>query len=97
MWILGGSPGCGKTFTAAALIRLLGHKHGWESIAVAAPTGKAAVRITEAMKNNRVPLRAKTIHSLLGVTAADHPAIGDSSTVNRTRCRFPLSSSTNPA
>ena len=71
VWILGGSPGCGKTFTAAALIRLLGHKHGWESIAVAAPTGKAAVRITEAMKNNRVPLRAKTIHSMLGVAAAD--------------------------
>lgn len=71
VWILGGSPGTGKTFTAAAVIRLLGQKHGWESIAVAAPTGKAAVRITEAMKNNRVPLRAKTIHSLLGVAAAD--------------------------
>ncbi len=37
---------------------------------MAAPTSKAAVRISEAMRENRVPLRAKTIHSMLGVAQA---------------------------
>lgn len=71
VWILGGSPGTGKTFAAASIIRQLGAKHGYDQIAVAAPTGKAAVRITEAMKNNGIPLRAKTIHSLLKVRQPD--------------------------
>ena len=65
--ILGGSPGTGKTFTAAELIGLIVKAIGSEQIAVCAPTGKAAVRVTEALESYGLPLRARTIHSLLGV------------------------------
>lgn len=65
--ILGGSPGTGKTFTAAELIGLLVQAVGADQIAVAAPTGKAAVRLTEALESYGLSLRARTIHSLLGV------------------------------
>lgn len=63
----GGAPGTGKTFTAAALIKAIVDKHGAKSVAVASPTGKAAVRITEALIGYGVDIRARTIHSLLGV------------------------------
>lgn len=65
--ILGGGPGCGKTYTAAALIQSL----AGEKVAVAAPTGKAAVRITEALAGYGIKQRAKTIHSLLGVESSE--------------------------
>jgi exodeoxyribonuclease V alpha subunit len=65
--ILGGAPGTGKTYTAAAAILTILAQHGADSIAVAAPTGKAAVRITEALAGYGVPLRARTIHSLLKI------------------------------
>ncbi len=63
--ILGGSPGTGKTFAAAALIKLLVGLLGWNQIAICAPTGKAAVRITEVMASYGIQLRARTWHSLL--------------------------------
>lgn len=67
--ILGGSPGTGKTYTAAKLIdRCLRH-FGADDVAVMAPTGKAAVRITEAMQSYGISLVAKTIHSTLKVMA----------------------------
>lgn len=69
--ILGGSPGTGKTYTAAAYIKLLIDHFGHDCIAVAAPTGKAAVRISEAMAMYGIPIRARTIHSLLRVEKAD--------------------------
>ena len=70
--VLEGGPGTGKTYTAAALIRAWIAQNGPASIAIAAPTGKAAVRITEAMINNGLSgLQAKTIHSLLKVAEAD--------------------------
>ncbi len=62
-----GSPGTGKTYTAAPLIRAIINRHGIDSIACAAPTGKAAVRLSESLASYKVPLRATTIHSLLGV------------------------------
>jgi exodeoxyribonuclease V alpha subunit len=65
--ILGGSPGTGKTYTAAAFIKLVMEQHGRAGVAVCAPTGKAAVRVTEAMTEYGLGLRAKTIHSMLGV------------------------------
>ncbi len=68
---LGGSPGTGKTYAAAAWISFLIDRFGVDSIAVCAPTGKAAVRISEAMAAYGIPLRAKTIHSLLLVSQAD--------------------------
>lgn len=69
--ILGGSPGTGKTFAAAQLIKLLGDLYGFDQIAAAAPTGKAAVRLTEALSAYGIPLAARTIHSLLAVEQAD--------------------------
>jgi exodeoxyribonuclease V alpha subunit len=69
--ILGGSPGTGKTYTAARLIASVASNIGFDSIAVAAPTGKAAVRITQAMQDYGLPLKARTWHSLLGVGQAD--------------------------
>lgn len=68
---LGGSPGCGKTYAAAAMIKALASVFGLEQIAVAAPTGKAAVRISEALTNYQLPIKARTIHSLLGVAARE--------------------------
>lgn len=69
--ILGGSPGTGKTYTAGKLLAKLIELFGIAQIAVGAPTGKAAVRITEAMQANGIPLRARTWHSLLGIGKAD--------------------------
>lgn len=79
--ILIGSPGTGKTFSAAALIRQIIAKHGEEAVAVAAPTGKAAVRCTQAMDQYELGVTATTIHRLLGLGRAsfvknDQPAHG---------------------
>lgn len=68
--ILGGSPGTGKTYTAAALITETIKKIGVANIAVAAPTGKAAVRVSESLAGYGLDLQARTWHSLLGVDAA---------------------------
>ena len=65
--LFGGSPGTGKTYTVSAAVRTILQQFGAGSTCVCAPTGKAAVRLTEALNTNRVPLRAKTIHSTLGV------------------------------
>jgi exodeoxyribonuclease V alpha subunit len=65
--ILAGTPGTGKTYTAAAVIRRLAAEWGSGSIAIAAPTGKAAVRCTMALKHYGVQLQATTIHRLLKV------------------------------
>jgi len=67
--ILSGSAGTGKTTTAGQLIyHLINHESIDESeIAIVAPTGKAAVRITEVMAASGIPLTATTIHSFLGV------------------------------
>src|SRR5262245_18938904 len=62
-----GSPGTGKTFCIASLIRALADRHGLESIAVAAPTGKSATRCTAAIQRHGIDLTASTIHRLLGV------------------------------
>ena len=68
-----GTPGTGKTRTAALLVAKIVEKFGSKLVAVCAPTGKAAVRITEAMFEYGVsaatPLKARTIHSLLGVAS----------------------------
>lgn len=64
-----GTPGTGKTRTAAQLVDLIIDNFGEDMIAVAAPTGKAAVRITEAMNEYGLDIKARTIHSLLGVAS----------------------------
>jgi len=61
--ILGGRPGTGKTYSLAHILSAVPSGNS----AVAAPTGKAAVRITESLQRAGVEgIRATTIHSLLG-------------------------------
>jgi len=90
--ILGGGPGTGKTYTLAALVKVLLKTVGPDNINIGAPTGKAAVRITENLHKNGVQLRARTWHSLLARLATqDERAkfhhkilIGDESSMNNT-------------
>jgi hypothetical protein len=63
--ILGGGPGAGKTFVAAAIMRALVAIYGEGAIAATAFTGKAASRFNEGMQEYGLPIRAKTTHSLL--------------------------------
>ncbi len=79
--IITGGPGTGKTFTVARLLVLLLELAGETSLRVelAAPTGKAAARMSESLRRaardmdcpatikDRLPLEAKTLHRLLGV------------------------------
>lgn len=76
--LLLGGPGTGKTFTAAAVLKAVARDHGLASLAVAAPTGKAAVRITAAMQaaGLRLAHDATTIHRLLGVNRNGHDGKG---------------------
>ncbi|HSR13013.1 MAG TPA: exodeoxyribonuclease V subunit alpha, partial [Thermodesulfobacteriota bacterium] len=78
--VVSGGPGTGKTYTVAKILALLQEQRGSEPlrIALAAPTGKAAARLQEAIRKARqelpvpeewkssVPSEASTIHRLLG-------------------------------
>ncbi len=71
--IFGGSPGTGKSHTTAQLVKTLlkTGRVSQEDIAVGTPTGKASVRFNEALSAARVPVRARTWHSLLGRGESD--------------------------
>jgi exodeoxyribonuclease V alpha subunit len=62
--IIVGGPGTGKTYTVSRLVAQ------WLAdglqVDLAAPTGKAAARLTEALAAAGVPARASTLHRLLG-------------------------------
>ena len=76
--IISGGPGTGKTRTAVVLLALLLEQNPSARVALAAPTGKAAARLQEAVKNAKAALpcaqqikdrlleEASTIHRLLG-------------------------------
>jgi exodeoxyribonuclease V alpha subunit len=78
--VISGGPGTGKTATVAKILALLVEqaKSGKARAALAAPTGKAAVRLQEAIKEAKatlncsenvkeaVPEEASTLHRLLG-------------------------------
>ncbi len=70
--LISGGPGTGKTHTLARIIGLLQHSHPGLRIALAAPTGKAAARMGEALRAAGVEVAAgaRTVHRLLGVRAA---------------------------
>lgn len=68
--VFGGAPGTGKTWSSARIAAAIIQIHGREKIAVCAPTGKAAVRVTEAMQSSGIDLSATTIHSLLLVQSS---------------------------
>ena len=77
--LISGGPGTGKTTTVAALIACLIELEPDLRIALAAPTGKAAARLREALNERarglpeaaraRLPAEAHTLHRLLGATA----------------------------
>ena len=65
--VVTGGPGTGKTMVAAAIVRGL-QRAGVADIALAAPTGKAAVRLSEVIARelgDAAPV-AQTLHRLLG-------------------------------
>jgi exodeoxyribonuclease V alpha subunit len=75
--VLAGGPGTGKTTTVARLLALVREQHPDWRIALAAPTGKAAARLEEAVRSSTAALGAKdrlrlgdlpatTLHRLLG-------------------------------
>lgn len=75
--IITGGPGTGKTTTLAKLLIALFALHPTSRVALAAPTGKASMRMFESLKNSQqnftVETKAKieklkpsTLHSLLG-------------------------------
>jgi len=63
--ILGGGPGTGKTYSVACLVKRLAATIGINNILIGAPTGKAAVRVTENLSKHGLTIRARTWHSLL--------------------------------
>lgn len=68
--ILAGRPGTGKTYTLARLIEAI-ERLNLGSYVVCAPTGKAAVRIAEALRKAGLTVPTATIHSTLRVVNAN--------------------------
>jgi exodeoxyribonuclease V alpha subunit len=86
-----GGPGTGKTHTLAYLLKEVIAQHGKSSIVVCAPTGKAAVRATQALKLAGLDLAAATIHSTLEIGRNGHDGDGWGFQRNRDNpleCRF---------
>jgi exodeoxyribonuclease V alpha subunit len=76
--VIGGGPGTGKTTTVVNLLACLLAQDPHARIALAAPTGKAAARMSQALRERsahlpaalraRLPVDASTVHRLLGAT-----------------------------
>ena len=76
--VISGGPGTGKTTTVVNLLACLVTLDPGCRIALAAPTGKAAARMTDAIRQraqhlppelrDRMPAESSTVHRLLGVT-----------------------------
>lgn len=76
--VISGGPGTGKTTTVVALLACLLEQEPDLRIALAAPTGKAAARMLDALRDRagalpeeiltRLPQESYTVHRLLGVT-----------------------------
>uniref|UniRef100_A0ABX1PHF0 RecBCD enzyme subunit RecD n=2 Tax=Aromatoleum anaerobium TaxID=182180 RepID=A0ABX1PHF0_9RHOO len=76
--VISGGPGTGKTTTVAALLACLLSAEPELRVALAAPTGKAAARMLDALRarsasvpeevRGRLPQSSHTLHRLLGVT-----------------------------
>lgn len=71
-----GGPGTGKSHSVAFLIRSAVQRVGPDNVAVCAPTGKAAVRMTQALAAAGIDLRATTIHQLLEIGRNGHDGAG---------------------
>jgi exodeoxyribonuclease V alpha subunit len=83
--VVAGGPGTGKTTTVARIVALLLEQGGAPLIALAAPTGKAAARLAEAVhaeaealdvddgvRERLLALDASTLHRLLGWQPGTH-------------------------
>ncbi|MDC9724734.1 MAG: exodeoxyribonuclease V subunit alpha [Gammaproteobacteria bacterium] len=67
--VISGGPGTGKTTIVLRLLKMLHGQSSELKIALAAPTGKAAARLQQAISESGNPsLEAKTVHRLLGIT-----------------------------
>ena len=78
--VISGGPGTGKTTTVIKVLALLLEQDPLLRIALAAPTGKAAARLAEAIRHGQtlltdrlpigqgIPAEAETLHRLLGAT-----------------------------
>jgi len=76
--VISGGPGTGKTYTVAKILVLLAESESCRHMALAAPTGKAAARLRESVRDyldemeldeavrDRIPEEAFTVHKLLG-------------------------------
>lgn len=81
--IVSGGPGTGKTTTVVNLLACLLARRPDTRVALAAPTGKAAARLVEAIRQRathlpealreRLPADASTIHRLLGLAPGGGP------------------------
>ena len=107
--MLAGGPGTGKTTTVARLLPCCAEQASRDGcgsrIALAAPTGKAAARLQEAVQDEAGArsatggparlggLQASTLHRLLGCRPETAAA---SATTAATGCRTTWSSSTRP-
>jgi exodeoxyribonuclease V alpha subunit len=96
--VISGGPGTGKTTTVVNLLACLVTLDPGCRIALAAPTGKAAARMTDAIRQRaqhlppalreKMPAGSSTVHRLLGVTRAgfahdgDHPLAIDALVVD---------------
>lgn len=68
--VISGGPGTGKTTIVLHLLQALLTQNKELRIALSAPTGKAAIRLQQAVtERSDVKLEAKTVHRLLGITA----------------------------
>jgi exodeoxyribonuclease V alpha subunit len=77
--VISGGPGTGKTTTVALLLDRILAENPEARIALAAPTGKAAARLLDTLRERtlhlpedvraRLPAESHTIHRLLGVTS----------------------------
>ena len=95
--VISGGPGTGKTTTVVRILALLLEQaRGRLRIALAAPTGKAAARMQDAIRasletlrvdvhiRDVIPVEAATIHRLLGFRAGP----SNSGTIGTTPCRW---------
>lgn len=81
--VVSGGPGTGKTTTVVGILACLVDMDPTLSISLAAPTGKAAQRMQEALAaraatlppgiGERLPARAQTLHRLLGIGQGARP------------------------
>ena len=82
--IISGGPGTGKTWTVSKILAFLVMRQPKAKIKLAAPTGKAAARLTESIVNlqqhlaidesikQRIPAVAVTLHRLLAINRFTH-------------------------